>query len=69
MQSSRDRLETVLSRLAARADNESVFTKLYPEVARAAADAADARQQAGVRLGPPGCPDAIRMWRDVASVA
>jgi len=52
MQSSRDRLEAVLSRLAARADNESVFTKLYPEAARAAADAADARRKVGVSLGP-----------------
>src|SRR5258706_13658136 len=51
MHSSRDRLEAVLSRLAARA-GESVFTKLYPEAARAAADAADARQKAGVILGP-----------------
>jgi aspartyl-tRNA(Asn)/glutamyl-tRNA(Gln) amidotransferase subunit A len=52
MQSSRDRLEIVLSRLAARADNETVFTRLYPEAARAAANAADARQQASVPLGP-----------------
>lgn len=52
MQSARDRLEAVLSRLAVRADNESVFVKLYPEAARAAADAADARHRAGVTLGP-----------------
>ncbi|TIL49485.1 amidase [Mesorhizobium sp.] len=52
MQSARDRLEAVLSRLAVRADNESVFVKLYPEAARAAADAADARRRAGVTLGP-----------------
>lgn len=52
MQSARDRLEAVLSRLAVRADNESVFVKLYPEAARAAADAADARRKAGVTLGP-----------------
>lgn len=37
MQSVRDRLEVVLSHLAVRADNESVFVKLYPEAARAAA--------------------------------
>ena len=52
MQAIRDRLETLLSRLAARANDESVFTKLYPEAARAAADAADARRKAGVMLGP-----------------
>ena len=52
MQSARDCLEAVLSRLAVRADNESVFVKLYPEAARAAADAADARRRAGVTLGP-----------------
>ncbi|CAH2406158.1 amidase [Mesorhizobium ventifaucium] len=52
MQSARDRLEAVLSRLTVRADNESVFVKLYSEAARAAADAADARRRAGVTLGP-----------------
>ncbi|MBZ9857937.1 amidase [Mesorhizobium sp. CA13] len=52
MQSVRDHLETVLARLAARAGGERVFTKLYTEAARAAADAADARRRAGVRLGP-----------------
>ncbi|RWH73093.1 MAG: amidase [Mesorhizobium sp.] len=52
MQSVRDRLEAVLSRLAVRADNESVFVKLYPEAARAAADAADGRRKVGVTLGP-----------------
>ncbi|RWK50815.1 amidase [Mesorhizobium sp.] len=52
MQSARDRLEAVLSRLAVRADNESVFVKLYSEAARAAAEAADARHRAGVTLGP-----------------
>ncbi|RWC27162.1 MAG: amidase [Mesorhizobium sp.] len=52
MQSTRDRLEAVLSRLADRANDESVFTKLYPEAARAAAGAADARRKAGVTLGP-----------------
>ncbi|TPL46978.1 amidase [Mesorhizobium sp. B2-4-4] len=52
MQSVRDHLETTLARLAARAGEERVFTKLYTEAARAAADAADARRRAGVRLGP-----------------
>ncbi|MDX8539608.1 amidase [Mesorhizobium abyssinicae] len=48
----RDHLEILLSRLAARASNESVFVRLYPEAARAAADASDARRKAGVTLGP-----------------
>lgn len=48
----RDRLEEILARLAARADVERVFSALYPEAARAAADAADARRRAGASLGP-----------------
>ncbi|RUX95305.1 MULTISPECIES: amidase [unclassified Mesorhizobium] len=52
MQSVRDRLEIILARLAAHAGEERVFTKLYAEAARAAADASDARKRAGVRLGP-----------------
>ena len=52
MQSVRDHLETILARLAARAGEERVFTKLYAEAARAAADASDARKRAGVTLGP-----------------
>jgi aspartyl-tRNA(Asn)/glutamyl-tRNA(Gln) amidotransferase subunit A len=52
MPSSRDRLEAILARLSMRAAEERVFTKLYPEAARAAADASDARRQAGVSLGP-----------------
>ena len=52
MQSVRDRLEAILSRLAGRASDETVYTRLYPEAARAAADAADARRKAGVSLGP-----------------
>ncbi|KQU79084.1 amidase [Mesorhizobium sp. Root102] len=52
MQSVRDHLEIVLARLAARASEERVFTKLYAQAARAAADASDARQRAGVTLGP-----------------
>ena len=52
MQSIRDRLENILSRLANRAADERVYTKLYAEAARAAADASDARRKAGVSLGP-----------------
>ena len=48
----RDRLEERLARLAARAGEEQVFLKLYPDAARAAADAADARRKADVTLGP-----------------
>lgn len=52
MQSVRDRLEIILSRLANRAADERVYAKLYVEAARAAADASDARRKAGVSLGP-----------------
>lgn len=52
MPSNRDRLEDILSRLEARGGQERVFTRLYPDAARAAADAADARLKAGVTLGP-----------------
>jgi len=52
MQSVRDHLETILTRLAGRAGEERVFTKLYAEAARAAADASDARKRTGVTLGP-----------------
>jgi aspartyl-tRNA(Asn)/glutamyl-tRNA(Gln) amidotransferase subunit A len=52
MQSARDHLEIILARLAARVGEERVFTKLYTEAARAAADASDARGRAGVTLGP-----------------
>jgi len=49
---SRERLEEILNRLQARARDERVFTRLYVEAARAAADAADARRKAGISLGP-----------------
>jgi len=48
----RDKLEAILARLAARAADERVFLRVYGDAARAAADAADARQQAGIALGP-----------------
>ncbi|MCP9229751.1 amidase [Mesorhizobium sp. LMG 17147] len=67
MQSARDSLEAILSRLAARVDDESVFVKLYPEPARAAADAADARRKAGVTLGP--LDGAIVSIKDLFDVA
>ncbi len=52
MTSVRDKLESILSRLDARAGDEKVFLRLYRDEARAAADAADARRKAGVTLGP-----------------
>lgn len=52
MQSIRDHLEIILSRLANRAAEEKVYTKVYAEAARAAANASDARKRAGVSLGP-----------------
>ncbi|ERU03285.1 hypothetical protein P037_00482 [Brucella canis 96-7258] len=48
----RDRLEATLARLAARAGEEHVFSKIYAERARAEADAADTRLRAGRPLGP-----------------
>ncbi len=52
MTAARDRLEAILSRLAARAGDERVFAKIYAEAARATADASDARRRAGLTLGP-----------------
>ncbi len=70
MQSARDRLETILSRLANRAVGEKVYVKLYAEAARAAADAADARRKAGVSLGPlDGAIVSIKDLFDVAGEA
>jgi aspartyl-tRNA(Asn)/glutamyl-tRNA(Gln) amidotransferase subunit A len=67
MQSVRDRLEVILARLASRAGDERVFTKLYVEIARAAADASDARRHAGVALGPlDGIMVSIKDLFDVA---
>ena len=45
-------MEQVLARLEARKAEERTFVKLYPETARAEADAADARLRAGESLGP-----------------
>ncbi|MFD1986198.1 amidase [Mesorhizobium newzealandense] len=70
MQSIRDHLETIFARLAARAGEERVFTKLYAEAARAAADASDARKRAGVTLGPlDGTIVSIKDLFDVAGEA
>jgi aspartyl-tRNA(Asn)/glutamyl-tRNA(Gln) amidotransferase subunit A len=67
--STRDRLEQILTRLAARAD-QRVFLKLYPDAARMAADAADARRKAGTRLGPlDGTIMSIKDLFDVAGEA
>lgn len=67
MQSIRDHLEIILSRLANRAADERVYTKVYAEAARAAADASDARKRAGVSLGPlDGTMVSIKDLFDVA---
>jgi aspartyl-tRNA(Asn)/glutamyl-tRNA(Gln) amidotransferase subunit A len=60
----RDRLEEALSRAGER---EHVFTRLYPEAARAAADASDARRRAGISLGP--LDGAIVSIKDLFDVA
>lgn len=48
----RDRLDTILTRLETRREQERVFSKVYAERARAEAHAADARLGAGQALGP-----------------
>ncbi|MEZ0169074.1 amidase [Microvirga sp. TS319] len=70
MMTARDKLEMILARLSDRAEDERVFTKLYPEAARAAADAADARRHAGISLGPlDGVLVSIKDLFDVAGEA
>ena len=50
---STEKLETALTLIARTGDESSrIFTRLYPEVARAAASAADQRAEAGALLGP-----------------
>ncbi len=61
----RDILEARLARIAA--GDPAVFTRLYPEAARAAADAADARRRDGVSLGP--LDGAIVSIKDLFDVA
>ena len=63
----RDKLETILARLDARVAEEKVFLRVYREAARAAADAADARREAGTSLGP--LDGAIVSIKDLFDVA
>lgn len=51
MTSVRDRLEAAFASIDT-GGNPAVYTKLYPDSARAAADAADGRRRTGVTLGP-----------------
>lgn len=52
MQSIRQNLEQILSKLEARTGNERVFGTVYADVARAEADASDQRLKDGRSLGP-----------------
>ncbi|GJD51895.1 2-amino-5-chloromuconic acid deaminase [Methylobacterium crusticola] len=62
----RDDLERRLAAIGEPASRH-VFTTLYPEAARAAADAADARRRAGISLGPlDGAMVSIKDLFDVA---
>jgi aspartyl-tRNA(Asn)/glutamyl-tRNA(Gln) amidotransferase subunit A len=63
----RDKLETILARLAGRAADERVFLRVYEGAARVAADAADARRRAGITLGP--LDGAIVSIKDLFDVA
>ena len=66
---SRARLEAAWARLAER-DDPAIFTQLYPQAARQAADAADARAAAGQSLGPlDGRIVTIKDFFDVAGEA
>jgi aspartyl-tRNA(Asn)/glutamyl-tRNA(Gln) amidotransferase subunit A len=60
----RDKLETILARLAGRAADERVFLRIYEEAARVAADA---RRRAGITLGP--LDGAIVSIKDLFDVA
>lgn len=63
----RDKLESILARLDARADDECVFVRVYADAARSAADAADARRRDGTTLGP--LDGAIVSIKDLFDVA
>lgn len=66
----RDKLETILARLAGRAADERVFLRVYEDAARVAADAADARHRSGLSLGPlDGAIVSIKDLFDVAGEA
>ncbi len=52
MQSVRERLEKIFTRLDTGFSRANVFTKIYRDKARAEADAADSRRRAGLSLGP-----------------
>ncbi|WP_454817754.1 amidase [Labrys neptuniae] len=52
METIRDGLEMVLGRIDGGDSGRHVFTRLYHQAARAAADAADARRRTGLTLGP-----------------
>ena len=66
--SSRDRLEQALSRIAdPNGEGARACLTVYTDAARAAADAADARAQAGVSLGP--LDGAIVSIKDLFDVA
>jgi aspartyl-tRNA(Asn)/glutamyl-tRNA(Gln) amidotransferase subunit A len=67
MTSVRDRLDATLDRIEGGRSGKHVFMKLYPDAARAAADAADARKRAGITLGPlDGALVSIKDLFDVA---
>ncbi|MPZ56158.1 MAG: amidase [Rhizobiales bacterium] len=67
-QSSRDRLEQALARIAdPNGEGTRVCLTVYTDVARVAADAADARRKAGVTLGP--LDGAIVSIKDLFDVA
>ena len=66
--SSRDRLEAALARIAdPKGEGARACLTVYPQAARAAADAADARAKAGISLGP--LDGAIVSIKDLFDVA
>src|SRR5262245_53250829 len=68
MSSARDRLEQALARIAdPKGEGGRACLTVYAEAARAAADAADARQKAGISLGP--LDGAIVSIKDLFDVA